>query len=376
MINFKNYLIEIDNLKTFLDEDELDESYNFLPSSSDDILASGLNNSKQIVDVFTYLRNLNTNITEPIAIEIKNNLGAVKIHRSFEDEIDLKKLKQDFNAPLNFGNGSRGNMGANNQGNAFEKNLAKDLNLYVKTRNLKQDYKYPDFIESFGNQYLLNKSIEIEEVGGLNNRRPIKIEGSNVIIANGGNIGETVSDITVLADKTPIYLSLKLGSQITFFNIGIKKIFSEESIINNIYNKDALAILNMFGIEPDKFSNVFNKYNKNQDTKSSKEIINVTTKINKNKLLNFLESGIGYGYFLVHAESVKSNKINWFYMEKTNLKDYLNLQNVHVIYPKNGSAKRVDVIIETSKFKLKVNIRSKDGSKYPTHIMCDYLIKH
>ena len=39
---------------------------------------------------------------------------------------------------------------------------------------------------------------------------------------------------------------------------------------------------------------------------------------------------------------------------------------------KRGKAKRVDVIVQTSKMELNFNIRNKQSGIYPTHIMCDY----
>ena len=47
-----------------------------------------------------------------------------------------------------------------------------------------------------------------------------------------------------------------------------------------------------------------------------------------------------------------------------------------VLYPKDGKAKRVDVVIEYDEIKFKLNIRSKDGGVNPTHLMADYEFVH
>ena len=48
-----------------------------------------------------------------------------------------------------------------------------------------------------------------------------------------------------------------------------------------------------------------------------------------------------------------------------------------IYYPVGGSAKRIDIKLETKMYELNFNIRSKAaGVTYPTHIMCDYKFKH
>jgi len=51
--------------------------------------------------------------------------------------------------------------------------------------------------------------------------------------------------------------------------------------------------------------------------------------------------------------------------------------NLTILYPVGGSAKRIDIKLETKLYELNFNIRSKAaGITYPTHIMCDYKFKH
>ena len=48
----------------------------------------------------------------------------------------------------------------------------------------------------------------------------------NIIISAGGattnDIGSTLTDITMIIDDKPVYLSVKFGSTLSFFNCGIK----------------------------------------------------------------------------------------------------------------------------------------------------------
>jgi hypothetical protein len=51
--------------------------------------------------------------------------------------------------------------------------------------------------------------------------------------------------------------------------------------------------------------------------------------------------------------------------------------NLTIEYPVGGSAKRIDIKLETKLYELNFNIRSKAaGVTFPTHIMCDYKFKH
>jgi len=42
---------------------------------------------------------------------------------------------------------------------------------------------------------------------------------------------------------------------------------------------------------------------------------------------------------------------------------------------RSGKGKRVDIRFSNTYFDFKVNIRNKQGGKYPSHIMCDYVSK-
>ena len=86
-------------------------------------------------------------------------------------------------------------------------------------------------------------------------------------------------------------------------------------------------------------------------------------------LLQLLVTGIGYGYHMVHK---KGKKIEFYEMSRRRMMDSAKIKSVTVLYPKPGSAKRIDIEIVTKLYIFKVNIRNKQGGLYPSHIMCDY----
>jgi hypothetical protein len=63
-------------------------------------------------------------------------------------------------------------------------------------------------------------------------------------------------------------------------------------------------------------------------------------------------------------------------MDKATAAKAVKPKSVKVRYPATGTAKRIDILIETDLFEFKVNIRNKQGGVAPSHIMCDYSTKH
>ena len=189
------------------------------------------------------------------------------------------------------------------------------------------------------------------------------------------DVGPTVTDITLKTDKGPMYLSLKMGGTVTFFNAGVMKYLTKADIESGtIRQKEGKALLDTLGIDHQMFVDVFQKYDPKAG-KAAKKEIDVTTKVNKARLIDFLASGVGYGYYLIHAASPTKDSVTEFYIDKKDVMNYVQPQRVIVQYPTGGSAKRIDVLIETPKFTFKVNIRNKQGGTYPSHVMCDYKVK-
>ena len=94
----------------------------------------------------------------------------------------------------------------------------------------------------------------------------------------------------------------------------------------------------------------------------------------KKALENFLQSGIGYGYHVIHklGTSIKSIKVDERYM-----KEAARPLSLRIFYGgKTGTGKRVDMEIMTPKYALKLNIRDTQGKDgYPTRMMADFTYK-
>jgi len=364
-------------MKTF--KGYLSEMYSFIPKTRKEILGSTLPNKENVAKLYGMILSKSKEIQDPLAIDFKTPT-VIKVHRGLEGSLDLPTLGKATGTKLSYGNGSRGNSGAGNRGIAFEKFLSKDLGLYVMRRDPAEDYKYPKFMNEFIKNYLGKlKDIEVVDEGALNKPRPLTFTKSQVFVGTPNtDIGSTVTDITLKTSKGPMFLSLKMGGTVTFFNAGVTKYLTKDDIEAGIVtNEKGLMILKTLGIDPASYVSVFGGYAGKSKTKvAPKKEVNVTRLVNKKKLIDFLASGVGYGYFLIHANSVNTDDIESFYISEADVRKYVTPSSVVVQYPTGGSAKRIDVKIETPKFTFKVNIRNKQGGIFPSHIMCDYKVKH
>jgi hypothetical protein len=306
------------------------------------------------------------------------------------------KTKYKLNLKVAFGRGSRGistakttnntksktkEEGGGNKGIIFEKKFTKDL---INFKNNKQitDINTKNAINVIAKTYnLVNSDIQIIPEGGLNKKRPLVFDGNNIYVGGSNfNIGSTVTDITLKVSnpKTEtienVYLSLKWGNTVTFFNAGVQKTLPKDEISKGkIINENGIKILELFGIENSKFCSVFNAYGSGTKISESENTFN---NVNKQLLQNLIKSGVGYGYHLVHQ--LNSGKIIQVKMTEQMLNTSSTPQSCMVYYGGlTGGGKRIDIVVETPMYILKFNIRSKFRNiVFPTHMMCDYVIKH
>jgi len=283
--------------------------------------------------------------------------------------------------------------GGNNKGNEYEDHLAESFAKF-------QDHggKYPNDVTEIlkaicganpGTCYIRSK-----QEGGENKPRPMKYDSSFYISAEGRktlNIGETVTDITVwIADpegkkEQPIYLSVKFGSTLSFFNIGLKggkagslKILPTKDLEEGTLNEMGKDFLDMFNINHSKFIETFQKFDeKNKETgtpaiKDHRDSYTIKGQA-KTNLQNFIKSGVGHGYWMVHRDKdgLHVYNINEAYLKSAST---LKSDNIGIDYGgKDGTGKRVNINFSTKEYDFSVNIRTKSqGDVYPGYANGDY----
>ena len=283
------------------------------------------------------------------------------------------------------------------KGAAFEYDLEKDFNQLIKGTNR---FLYPNFMKEFQDTVIKDGTvISVEVTGKENTPRPLKFDTKGIYCSMKGgarttDIGAGLADVKVKVKHGNVTkvldLSAKFGNTVTFFNSGLGRgtfppsgAFPNDEFKSGVFKTESgLAILELFGLDPKKFRDVFVKYKeksgvmKKTAAPKNEETVEITAK-RKAELTGFLKTIIGHNFYLCHLDDKKN--VHLFVMTEKFLDDASTItsNNLKILYPVGGSAKRIDIKLETKLYELNFNIRSKAaGVTYPTHIMCDYKFKH
>ena len=319
-------------------------------------------------------------------IEFTCNIAGDGIPRSVSSR-DVYLDLEDFTKTGEFGGQVKGGTKVN-MGNVYENDLTQAL---IDHCSGKKPKKYQDhvskIVDAMVKKYGAAPTKAIGE-GSKNQARPLKKKGNNIIISAGGStatneIGSTLTDITLTVAGKPVYLSVKFGTTLSFFNCGIKgtgkgklNLFPEASLIAGEVPDDGKEYLEMFGIDQQKFIDVFANYGKVTGTTVDNHIEKTTlSPSGKKALQEMIKSGVGYGYWMVHYTG---SKLECYEIDKAYMNRAASLvgNTVEINYGgSTGKGKRIDMIFETKSYDFKFNIRNKQGGIYPTHTNGDYYKK-
>ena len=351
------------------------EAYSFFPTSEEEITKT-LSNwpHESVVDVINLFNYLKGKDKTPINIDLdkKKNINVSRTIKGIYDLSDIKSGANIKTVKIKFGNGSSGNRGANNRGNAFETEFATAIEKwYAEGDDAVEDAEILKAIRHLDKTYNLGKSkrFDAKVVGGENTKRPLSFDGK-ISLTNtkgtGKDIGNSVTDITLLTDNNPpIYLSLKFETTTTFFNVGVRtKLRQSEIDKGENKDRDCKKLLKLFGIDNKRFCTIFN-----DKVKTDGGV--VTTRPSAAAIKELLESGIGYGYHVIHKMrgKVLSKK-----MDEAAMKAAAKVGTCTIHYGgKTGKGKRIDMEMSSPYYRFKLNIRDTQGKDgYPTRMMCDF----
>ena len=169
----------------------------------------------------------------------------------------------------------------------------------------------------------------------------------------------------IISDLTGDTLEAAYQFELLFEALANIEVLSQDEIDRGlIKDKNGKALLDLFGIDNKRFCTIFNDKVK---TKGGK----VLAKPNPAGIKALLESGIGYGYHVIHQMrgKVLSKK-----MDKKAMKAAARVGKCTIHYGgKTGKGKRIDMEMESPYYKFKLNIRDTQGKDgYPTRMMCDF----
>ncbi len=363
----------------------LGEAFTIFPKSEDEIKNPKVKQLYSIIKSYPGL-----SIEDPLVLD-PDSPNTAKITRALQrDSKFIEFLSKKLNTKIDninggkweglsvkWGEGSRGGRGVKSKGLGFEGELLADLETLrdegINKSNLNQ-FQYPSLILDIAKELGLEQdNFTITPEGDKNQSRPLKFEGGGPVIAfSAGSAAETLTDITITKGSENYYLSAKFGNTLTFFNSGITKILPADEIKSGeIKNSDGKALLDTLGIDNKTFCKVFNDY---PDADFSK-LNGSTSKYDSAKLKNLIKSGIGEGYYMVKAGGKGGYEFSKIDSEYANLASDVT-GPVSVYYGGlGGNGKRIDIVVESTLYKFKINIRNKQGGLYPSHIMCDYVKK-
>jgi len=370
-MSLKGYVRQLKPTINLANKLQFTEAYDIIPKSSGEIDVLDIPHDKErLKDLFDEIVAGAGGMPDPISLQSSTPKN-IKISRSVSDNFNLPALSKKYGFKITEGEGSRGGRGSKSKGFSFEGEVTKDIETYIEEGETSANFKYPDFMKELHRDVLSkHENIQVLLAGGANTKRPLEFTDIGALIGGRDlNIGSKVTDVTVTGDGKPYYLSLKFGGTVTFFNAGVSTIFTEDQFQKGkITNKSAKLILDMFGIDEKRFIEIFTSYEKGaKRAAKNKEI--VTRKVKMKALLQMLVTGVGYGYYMVHR---KGKKVEFYEMSRRRMIDSAKVKSVTILYPKPGSAKRLDIEVVTKLYIFKINIRNKQGGLYPSHIMCDY----
>lgn len=358
-------------------ENFIGEAYSFFPKTEEEIKTQCAKwPDESINDAIKLLNYLKSKHDTPINIDM-NIPKKINIVRALKDDFtDIGSIASSAgitNVKIKYGNGSLGGRGINNKGKDFEDKFAADVERWYKgeetdkisAENLKAILQC-DKLYDWSN----SKTFKVSVDASANTRRPIKF-GSKIELTNtkgsGFDLGKSVTDITVTSDGTPTYLSMKSTGTVTFFNVGVRtKLTPSEIQKGKITNKDGLALLKTFGIDPVRFCTIFN-----DDVKTDSGKVNVRA---NPAVTHLLQSGIGYNYHVLHK---KGGKVYSYKMSETLMKKAAKVGSMTIHYGgMRGGGKRIDMTMDSPLYYFKLNIRDTQGHDgYPTRMMCDFKAK-
>lgn len=281
-----------------------------------------------------------------------------------------------------------------NKGNAFEVTFAKNYEeIYQREIERQLNAETGSFAPKNGMQ-------SIHSCGSLNNRRPLMMTNDGQIVVGDSDIastGDKVADVKVdtVGRRGTINLSLKSGTTVSFCNAGVSKLFPASSFAKYLEDErngileyhggsangmTGNDLLQFFGIDPIKFADVFVQYRNDKESKkiksTKKDEEDVTQLIASNpNFYKFVCSVIGYDYILIHELGPDIHCYDLKSQE--DLDNFIGrLEYAKVLYPINGEAKRIDIVVKYSNIIIKFNIRNKQSGIFPSHLMSDYTILH
>ncbi len=184
--------------------------------------------------------------------------------------------------------------------------------------------------------------ISIKHQPGKTIARPVSLHPENV--------GEQISDITIeTSEGKNIFVSLKTSNEVTFVNLGISGVFAGDGV-KIICNRDTkhAELLESFGVDVQLVADGVNDYFDKVST-NAQHIVKCPI-VDTDKILKYVRSGFGYGYWYARERS----KDDFSIKDLTTLEKRENfikeIKVIEIRYPyyidNKKSSKQCDIVME------------------------------
>ena len=349
-------------------------AYNILPSTEKEArkAVSFMNetSAKEALRLYKHLyKDYGHIIPNPLAFD-STKRNDCKIARMIEGAFTIKDIKKKLKITTlrpDFGDGTRGNRGQNNQGTLFERNMEEALNDWIENPDQLSNNKYKDFIYDIVKYYKLQdcQKITVVSEGRQNKKRPMKLvnehwEVGTASRTNGYDIGSVVTDVTLHTvcknKKRIIYLSLKTSGTTNVSNLGLNTtVFPVDEVkAGHIEKEDGKALMKTFGLNEQFLCATFNEY---QNGNRRYHQVDNSPNYNSGLLKELIKGSLGYGYHYVHLQ--RGTKIKHLEIDENFLRKACTPSNVKISYGgETGGKKRVNISMETPVFNMVFNIRN------------------
>jgi len=379
-------------------------AYDLIPKKAQDIMGSNSAKNKykdkidNIVSLFEALCKLDPE-KQPIAIDPVSAKKEIAIRRSLmgiaaqevltSTTLQQAEFKKAFSKlgvdttglVFKFGDGSRGNKGSNNRGIGFEADIVAD---FIKWKQGEPILKKVNetFIRELVKEYKLTNASRIEVIpeGAMNKKRPLQVGAGTFYVGNSRvfNIGSTVTDVTVKSYKRTsvdkvVYLSLKRGETVAYFNAGLANVLNERDTKDFKFSATAKQFMSHLGLDPLLVQRTLTP----RGRPPMKPIASIKdAKVNKRMIQELLRSAVGYGFHMVHLFDKRGGFIKHFNVTEAYARDAGAINTpVQIDYGGiRGYSRMIRISFGTKKYrKVELYIRNKQNARmFPTDFVSNF----
>ena len=254
--------------------------------------------------------------------------------------------------------------GGGNEGEKYEQNFVSTAQDLAGTPNKDLPIALQSLYSALKIDNTKLTSDDISFAGGTDTKRNLSFEGPE-------DIGSTISDVTIMYNGNPYYISLKnksgsglySGKNVPFITMQDGKVVYDASKKDS--SSEIGTLVDIFNIDGEKVAKGLNDYVAKEGDSTAWEPVTIET----DKFKNFLASSFGYGYYYVKEIKGGDVKVVPILTDKDAINAVGNITKTYIKYP-GSNTKITAVLVEADseifgKSKFLVTLRNTQGKLLP-----------